>query len=58
MLPSIEMPRYGALLARSRPKVVRTAMPEIPDLRVEGKILSGEESELQVLFRLTRQRLR
>jgi len=59
MLTAIGTPRYGALLARARPKVIRTdeefdrsvAMLEKLDRRVEsGEILSAEERELQALL--------
>ncbi len=54
MITSIGTPKYGALLARARPKVIQTdeefersvAMLEKLDLRAEaGEILSGEEME-------------
>ena len=59
MIAAIGTPRYGALLARARPKVIRTeqefnrsvAMLEKLDLRAEaGQILSVEERELQALL--------
>jgi HTH-type transcriptional regulator / antitoxin HigA len=58
-ITAIGTPKYGALLARTRPKVIRTdeeldrsvAMLERLDRRAEsGEILSAEERELQALL--------
>jgi len=59
MIAAIGTPKYGALLARARPKVIRTdeefdrtvAMLEKLDRRAESsEILSAEERELQALL--------